>query len=121
MVSRIFMQWSLVFLWLYSGVQPIVTATDASLQLLAQIGIAAAWQWPLLLAASLCDVVLAVWTAWRPSRVLWWIQCGLVAFYSVVIAVLLPENWLHPFGPLVKNVPLLAMLVYLASSETRKV
>lgn len=121
MNSRRLMSAAMVFIWLYSGLQPILTIPDASLQLLAQVGITAIWQWPLLLAASVFDVAMAVWIMWRPSCVCWWVQAGLVAFYSVVIALWLPENWLHPFGPLIKNVPILAMLLHLAHTATRKV
>ena len=121
MNSRKAMVASLVVLWLYSGLQPILTVPQQSLQLLAQVGIAPAWQWPTLLAASLCDVGLALWIVWRPSRWLWWGQCALVAFYSVVIALWLPENWLHPFGPLIKNLPIMAMMAHLATTEARKV
>ena len=37
--------------------------------------------------------------------------------YSVIIAIFLPEFWLHPFGPLLKNVPLLAAIVMLHEFE----
>jgi hypothetical protein len=33
--------------------------------------------------------------------------------YSLMIAVKLPEFWLHPFGPLLKNIPfLLSIVIY---------
>ena len=112
---------ALVVMWLYSGLQPILTVPTESLHMLARVGISAAWQWPLLLAASVCDVAVALWIVWRPSRTLWWLQCGLVAFYSVVIALWLPENWLHPFGPLIKNLPIMAMMAHLATTEARRV
>ena len=50
---------------------------------------------------------------------LWRAQIGLVAAYSAIIALWLPEWWLHPFGPLVKNIPLLAVLVLLHEMEER--
>ena len=112
---------ALVVMWLYSGLQPILTVPTESLQMLARVGISAVWQWPLLLAVSVCDVAVALWIVWQPSRTLWWLQCGLVAFYSVVIALWLPENWLHPFGPLIKNLPIMAMMAHLATSEARRV
>jgi hypothetical protein len=37
--------------------------------------------------------------------------------YSVVIAIMLPEYWLHPFGPLLKNLPMLAAIVTLHELE----
>ena len=52
---------ALVVMWLYSGLQPILTVPTESLQMLARVGVGAAWQWPLLLAASVCDVAVAMW------------------------------------------------------------
>jgi len=51
---------ALAFLWLWSGLQPILTAPDASLQLLADIGIATPWRRPLFYAASAWDVLLGI-------------------------------------------------------------
>ena len=46
-------------------------------------------------------------------RWLWRAQIALIAIYSVVIAWRLPEFWLHPFGPLLKNIPLVAAIILL--------
>ena len=35
-----------------------------------------------------------------------------IAAYTLIIACCLPAYWLHPFAPLVKNLPLLALTVY---------
>jgi len=51
---------SLAFLWLWSGLQPVLTAPDASLQLLADIGIAVPWRRPIFYAASAWDVLLGI-------------------------------------------------------------
>ena len=37
-------------------------------------------------------------------------QFGLIGVYSVVIASILPQFLVHPFGPLLKNLPLLAAI-----------
>jgi hypothetical protein len=43
----------------------------------------------------------------------------LVAFYSVAVSVGLPEFLIHPFGPITKNMAVLACLAYLAIREKR--
>lgn len=50
-----------------------------------------------------------------PCRALWLAQATAVAGYSLALALWLPENWLHPFAPLVKNLPILAMLLWLGA------
>lgn len=40
-------------------------------------------------------------------------QLLLVLGYTVIITLWLPAQWLHPFGPVLKNLPLLAMILAL--------
>lgn len=105
---------ALAFLWLWSGLQPILTAPNASLQLLANIGIATPWLRPLFYAASAWDVLLGILilTPLRRLSTLWLLQSASIAAYTLIIACCLPAYWLHPFAPLVKNLPLLALTVY---------
>lgn len=107
---------SLGVLWLWSGLQPVLTAPQESLQLLAQIGVPPALQPPLFYAASAWDIVLGIacLTPLARRRALWWLQAVTVAVYTLIVAWRLPEAWLHPFAPLVKNLPILALICYLA-------
>lgn len=41
---------------------------------------------------------------------LWLAQAMVIISYSVIIAIFLPEYALHPFGVLIKNLPMLAIL-----------
>ncbi|MBH9710507.1 DoxX-like family protein, partial [Burkholderia contaminans] len=50
---------------------------------------------------------------------LWAAQLALVLAYSAVIAVALPAFLWHPFGPLLKNAAVIALLFILLSEETR--
>lgn len=111
-----YLSYALAVLWLWSGVQPVLTATQPSLDLLAALGVPAPWQWPLLLAASAWDVLLGlvcVLPQWRRRALIWGVHAITVAAYSLIVAVGLPEYWLHPFAPLLKNLPILALMVYL--------
>ena len=107
---------SLGVLWLWSGLQPALTAPGESLQLLAQIGVPPALQQPLFYAASTWDVILGVCclTPLTRGRALWWLQAATVAIYTLIVAWRLPAAWLHPFAPLVKNLPILALICFLA-------
>lgn len=83
--------------------------------LLARAGVPAELQPAMLLAAAGLDLLLGLLTLWplRSHRWLWLLQGGLMLFYSVVIALRLPEFWLHPYGPMTKNLPMLAALLLL--------
>jgi len=79
-----------------------------------------------LYTASAFDLVLGLATlasfALRAAarRLLWLAQIVLMLGYTVIITVWLPEQWLHPFGPILKNVVLLATLVLLYRLEPRQ-
>jgi hypothetical protein len=74
-----------------------------------------AWQPLALYGAAALDLLLGLLTLWplRRQRWLWSAQIALIAGYTLIISWRLPEYWLHPYGPLTKNLPLLALLVLL--------
>ena len=106
---------SLAVLWAYSGVMPVLLAPDESLAMLAKLGITEPLQWGVFLFASVLDVIFAllIISRCRYQAWLWLVQFVVVASYSVIVAIGLPENWTHPFAPLIKNVPIMALLFYL--------
>jgi uncharacterized protein YbjT (DUF2867 family) len=103
---------ALALMWLWTaavsfGLYPV----DQSLLLLQQAGVPAGWRHAALYGAAALDLVLGLATLWpRASRGLWGAQAGLVLAYTAIITVRLPGYWLHPYGPIVKNLPLLAVL-----------
>ena len=67
------------------------------------------------------DILLGVLTLAVPgSRRLWQVQILLVLVYTFIIAFRLPEFLTHPFGPIVKNAPILAILWLLAELAPRR-
>lgn len=113
---------SLGLLWLWSGLQPVLTAPQQSLELLAAVGFQTALRYPVLLAASLLDLVfgLLCFTSARRLPLFWAAQAATVAAYSLIIAFALPAMWLHPFAPLVKNLPIAALMLFLAHAARQK-
>jgi uncharacterized protein YbjT (DUF2867 family) len=67
------------------------------------------------------DAVLgiALLANWRPSWIAW-LQIAVVAAYTIGLTLIAPALWLDPFGGLLKNLPILAlMLVHLVLVEER--
>jgi hypothetical protein len=88
---------------------------EQSYALLQQVGVPPAWRPLALYGAATLDLVLGVLTLLplRRARALWAAQMLLIGGYTLIISLRLPEYWLHPFGPIGKNLPLLALLVML--------
>ena len=78
---------------------------------LAACGVPTGLREPMLLAASLLDAGVGALLLLRPRRWLWAAQLALAGGYTVIMSVCLPAFWLHPFGPLSKNLPLLALML----------
>jgi uncharacterized protein YbjT (DUF2867 family) len=110
----------LAFLWLWTAwASAFGFSRETSLSWLALSGVPA-WLAPWALAgACLADAALGVATLLWPRRRLWLAQAGLIVFYTVVLSCSMPELWLNPFGPLSKNVPILAVLALLFAEERR--
>ena len=61
-------------------------------------------------AGAALDLVMGLLTLAWPRRVLWLFQIAVILLYSLLATALVPEYWLHPFGPLLKNLAVLALL-----------
>lgn len=111
---------SLAILWLYSGIVPVLFAQTASLDMLAQLGIDRAYQMSVFIMASSLDIIfgLLILSRWRYQAWVWLVQLTVVLGYSVIVGVGLPENRVHPFAPLIKNIPIIALLIYMAQRHS---
>jgi uncharacterized protein YbjT (DUF2867 family) len=112
---------SVAFMWLIAGAVSLGPQSAEGMELLRQIGVPATLAPAMLIGAALFDIALGILTL-LPRRIplLWTAQILLVVAYTAIISVFLPDLWLEPFGPVVKNVPILAMLLLLRHLEERR-
>jgi uncharacterized protein YbjT (DUF2867 family) len=119
---RPLLNFSIALVWLWAGWVSVFLYPHAdSYQMLSRIGISGVFAPLTLYSASLTDFIfgIAILLRWR-LRLIVMLQISLMLAYTVVISLYLPEFWLHPFGPLIKNLPLLvATLVLLILEEER--
>jgi uncharacterized protein YbjT (DUF2867 family) len=109
---------SIGVLWIVSGVVSLgLYPLEDSLALLRRVGLESRL---VLYGSALLDIALGIATfAWN-GKGLWRAQIGLVLAYTAIISVFLPELWLHPFGPVLKNLPILAALALLHELAERR-
>ncbi|WP_027469416.1 SDR family oxidoreductase [Deefgea rivuli] len=81
---------------------------DESYALLGEVGIPSSLQALMFYGSVAMDAAFGLACL---LNIAWRWQLLLVLFYSVVIAIAMPQFLLHPFGPLLKNVPILALLL----------
>lgn len=102
---------SLVFVWLWTAVVSALNADAVGQHLLAEAGVQALhWQWALIAAGTAWDLALGLWLWLAPSRRSYqWALAGMLGMTALATG-LLPQLWWHPLGPLVKNLPMAAIL-----------
>lgn len=109
---------ALAAVWILSAITSAFVFPRAdSLALLGQVGLTGKLATASLYFASALDLGLGIATLAYPRRATWIAQLILIAGYSVLIAIALPEWLAHPFGPILKNLPMLAILVVLLAEE----
>lgn len=110
---------ALAVVWIVTGLVSLgIYPIADSLALLARTGLTGRAADLALYGAAGLDLACGWATLTRPGRRLWLAQLALIAGYSLVIALCLPEPLIHPFGPLSKNLPILALLFVLLSEES---
>ena len=89
--------------------------------LLERAGVPAALRPLALYGAAALDLALGIASLLlRRRRWLWLAQIALILGYTAIITIRLPEFWLHPYGPVLKNLPMLAALWLLLELERRE-
>ena len=112
------MRLTLAAMWLVTGALSLGIYPQAeSLDLLERVGLQGAIALATLYLAATLDTALGLLTVFRPSRFLWQAQAMLIGAYTLIISLWLPEFWLHPFGPVLKNLPVLMLLWLLNKNE----
>jgi uncharacterized protein YbjT (DUF2867 family) len=112
---------SIALVWIVTAiVSAFIYPAARSFELLARTGIPPSLQPLMLYGAAAFDLLLGVGILAldaRRRRWLWLMQLALIGFYTIVIAFRLPEFLVHPYGPLTKNLPMLAAIWLLYELE----
>jgi uncharacterized protein YbjT (DUF2867 family) len=115
------LRWSIAAVWIWTGIVSLGLYPRAdSMALLARTGLTGIIAAVALYAGAVLDLVLGAATLLMyRRRWLWPAQFVLILAYTGIITIALPEFWLHPYGPILKNLPLLACIAALYRLEAR--
>lgn len=112
---------AVALMWIWTAVVSFgLYPVQDSYALLARVGLHGALATLALYGAAVLDLVLGVLTLAAPARwrrPVWLAQLALIGGYTVLITFFLPEYWLHPYGPISKNLPVLAAIALLWALE----
>ncbi|HEU4970003.1 SDR family oxidoreductase [Sphingomonas sp.] len=111
----------LLALWLVSALLGLLYGAAETRAAVQGLGMPEAWARPLQIAGSLIDLGLAVLLlADRRARWSTLAQLLVVLGYTAVIGIALPRLWLDPLGPLMKNVPILVLILMRGAIAVRR-
>ena len=112
-------RWVIAFLWLITGITSLWGAPEIGYEVLAKGNIHGYFADTCLVLGSAVDILLACWIL-LGVRALWcgWAQILVITTYTIILTMIAPEFWLHPFGPLTKNVPILVFIYILFIRHT---
>jgi uncharacterized protein YbjT (DUF2867 family) len=114
-------RFSIGAVWIVSGVVSLgLYPIEESLAMLNRVGLTGSAALAALYGAAALDVTLGIATFMSNRKWLWRAQIALIVAYTAIISAFLPELWLHPFGPVLKNLPMLAALVVLHELAARR-
>lgn len=109
------LRYSLIFVWLATALVSVLELHGQSAQLLVGVqGLDAASASWLILSGAGVDAALGLALWLKPNRVIYLAALLVMLLMTLVATVLSPWLWLHPLGPLTKNVPIAAVLLVLA-------
>ncbi|WP_084649415.1 DoxX-like family protein [Saccharospirillum impatiens] len=104
---------SLSFLWLLTGLSSLWLSPNIGYAVLARGGITGPLAELCLWSGSLLDISIGLWLlAGIKLRLCYQLQLGVIVVYSLLLSLIAPEFWIHPFGPLSKNLPILVLIFY---------
>ncbi|WP_010324791.1 SDR family oxidoreductase [Marinobacterium stanieri] len=112
---------SLAFMWIWTGLTSAFWyPVSDSYQMLSAVGLSGVALPIALYAAALLDTLLglALLLNYRLRLVLL-TQVAMMLGYSLILSFCLPEFWLHPFGPISKNLPLIvaSLMLYVREGD----
>jgi uncharacterized protein YbjT (DUF2867 family) len=112
---------SLALMWILTGLtSAFFYPSEESYALLEKTGITGTMAPLMLYGAAALDLLLGLALLFSIRlRMAASIQIAVMALYSLIITVALPAFWLHPFGPVSKNMPLIVATLILIVMEKR--
>jgi len=112
---------TLALMWVLTGLtSAFFYPADASYAMLAKTGIEGTLAPLMLYGAAAFDLLLGLALLFCfQLRLAALMQIALMVIYSLIISVAIPEFWLHPFGPVSKNLPLIVSTLMLIIMENR--
>ncbi|KZN52114.1 DoxX-like family protein [Pseudoalteromonas luteoviolacea] len=119
----LYASYSLAFVWVFTGLTSVFFAPEVGFDILASADITGLVAQAAVYGGGALDVALGLWVLTRRYvRLCCLVQVSVILMYSALLTLIDASFWLHPFGPVTKNFPIivLIMCVYHNAAESEK-
>lgn len=113
--------YSLSFLWVFTGLTSIYFSPEIGYEILASANITGSMASFSVYAGGALDIVLGFWLLTSVNtKLCCLVQIAVIASYTLILTVIDMSFWLHPFGPITKNIPIVVLIgyVYIANVDS---
>jgi hypothetical protein len=109
-------------LWIFTAVTSVFWGSAIGYEVLARQGIQGLLADICIYAGSFLDMVFGIWLLLNfRLHLCYKLQIVVIVTYSILLSLIDFSFWLHPFGPLTKNIPIIALLLVLMSTTDKKI
>lgn len=108
---------TLSFIWIASGLSSLINM-EQSRELILFTGLTGTGATTIIFIAAIGDIVLGLllYVSYLRRKVIF-LQLSVILIYSLIISIALPMYWLHPFAPIIKNLAMIVLALYLLIEE----
>jgi hypothetical protein len=107
-----FAKYSLAFLWIFTGLTSIYFSPEIGYEILASANITGSMADFSVYAGGALDIILGLWLLTSvKTKLCCIVQIAVIALYTAILTFIDASVWLHPFGPITKNIPIIVLIL----------
>lgn len=109
---------SLAFLWIFTGLTSTIFNPEFGYKILSSTGLSTDYQSFLIWSGGVVDILIGIWLLTdKNTKLCYLAQMVTILVYTLLLTVIDISYWLHPFGPVTKNLPILVLIYFLYQIE----
>ena len=111
-------KYSLAFLWIFTGLTSVYFSPEIGYEILANANVTGALADVAIYAGGILDIVLGLWliTSFK-TKLCCITQISVITVYTILLTFIDASFWLHPFGPITKNIPIVVLIFFLLKNK----
>lgn len=113
-------KYSLAFLWISTAIISAFISPEIGFDLLSNIGLNGLLASVFVYGGSLLDLLIGIWIVTNKKiKTCCWCQAAIIILYSILLTIIDASYWIHPFGPLTKNIPILVLVAIIYQDKNK--